>query len=61
MSTLWTNRELAEYVQVPVTTVDYWRFKGTGPRFVRIGRHVRYQQSDIDQWLRGNAADCSGE
>lgn len=60
-SGLWTNRELAEYVRVSVNTVDYWRFMGTGPRFVRVGRHVRYQQSDIDRWLTSNAADCTGE
>lgn len=59
-SELWTNRELAEYVRVSVNTVDYWRFMGTGPRFVRVGRHVRYQQSDIDRWLTSNAADCTG-
>ncbi|HHB81066.1 MAG TPA: DNA-binding protein, partial [Aliiroseovarius sp.] len=29
-------------------TLERWRAEGRGPRFVRIGRHVRYRQTDIE-------------
>ena len=34
-------------------TVDTWRVTGEGPPFVRIGRVVRYRQSDIETFLAG--------
>jgi predicted DNA-binding transcriptional regulator AlpA len=29
------------------------RLTGAGPRFLKIGRAVRYKRSDIDSWLAG--------
>lgn len=43
--------ELAEYLGVPVATVYKWNHLGTGPRFLRIGKHVRYRPSDVASWL----------
>jgi hypothetical protein len=27
-----------------------WAFKGAGPRYAQIGRHVRYRLSDVIDW-----------
>jgi excisionase family DNA binding protein len=43
--------QLAEYLQVPVKTVYAWRHKRTGPRSLKVGRHVRYRRKDVDAWL----------
>jgi excisionase family DNA binding protein len=48
---LLTIEELAEYLDVPVATVRTWRANRTGPRGIRIGRHVRYRPSDVELWL----------
>ena len=29
------------------------RQDGTGPAFIKVGRLVRYRQSDLDTWLAG--------
>lgn len=42
---------LAEYLQLPVSTVYAWRYRGEGPRGFRVGKHVRYRQSDVDAFL----------
>jgi excisionase family DNA binding protein len=42
---------VAEYLGVPRKTLDQWAYRGTGPRFVRVGKHVRYRWSDVEQWL----------
>jgi len=42
---------LAEYLDVPLRTVYAWQSKGGGPRFHKVGRHVRYRLSDVDAWL----------
>ncbi len=43
--------QVAAYVGRPEKTLEYWRYKGTGPRFIRIDGGVRYRWSDVDAWL----------
>lgn len=46
-----TVDELVAYLQVPKETVYRWNTRGTGPRPIRVGRHVRYRWADVEQWL----------
>lgn len=48
---LLSPTELAEYLKMPVKTIYNWRSAGEGPRGIRVGRHVRYRQTDVDAWL----------
>jgi excisionase family DNA binding protein len=48
---LWTPEDLADYLVVPVDTVYGWNYKGSGPRPIAVGRHVRYRGEDIQAWL----------
>lgn len=48
---LCSPQELAEFLNLPVRTIYAWRSTGAGPQGVKVGRHVRYRQSDIDAWL----------
>lgn len=48
---------LAEYLNVPVATVYKWRYEGTGPPGIKVGRHVRYRRGDVEAWLDANASD----
>ncbi|WP_108637408.1 helix-turn-helix transcriptional regulator [Mycobacterium terramassiliense] len=47
-----TRQELADRYGLPVKTPAEWATKGTGPRFAKIGRHVRYRLSDVIDWER---------
>jgi len=47
---LWTAQELADYFGVPIGTVYQWNSKHTGPRSIRVGKHVRYSQTEVDRW-----------
>lgn len=49
-----TTEQLSDYLQVPAATVRMWRHNGTGPKGVRLGRHVRYRRSDVDAWVDAN-------
>lgn len=42
---------------VPVATLKHWRYRGTGPRYVRVGRNVRYDPRDVDAWQRAQTID----
>ncbi len=48
---LWTIRDVAQYLGVPVQTLYQWRSRGYGPKGVRIGRHVRYRSDDVRSWV----------
>jgi len=47
---LWTAQEVADYFGVPLGTVYQWNSKRTGPRGIRVGRHVRYSRAEVDRW-----------
>ena len=43
--------EAADYLGLQRTTLEAWRCRGGGPRFVKLGRAVRYRQADLDEWI----------
>lgn len=53
-SDLLSPDELAAYLKVPVKTIYNWRSEGKGPRGIRVGRHVRFRQAEIEAWLDRN-------
>ena len=48
---LLTVQDLAAYLGVPVTTLYQWRYRREGPRGFRVGRHLRYQWTDVTEWI----------
>jgi excisionase family DNA binding protein len=48
---LMTLPELSEMLGVPIETLYGWRHRGEGPVGYRIGRHVRYRRSAVEEWL----------
>jgi len=49
--------QVAERLGLAVATLRAWRHRGTGPRFLRFGRAVRYLPSDLDEFIRASAVD----
>lgn len=45
-----TPGDLAIREQVPIKTVYMWNYKGSGPKALSIGRHVRYRLADVLAW-----------
>ena len=54
-----TEREVAELLGLSVATLRAWRHRGRGPRFLRLGRSVRYLQSDLADFVRASAVDTT--
>lgn len=52
-----TEREVADMLGLSVATLRAWRHRGKGPRFLRLGRSVRYLPSDLDDFVRASAVD----
>lgn len=47
-----TDVEVAARLGVSRFTVRSWRLKGLGPRFLKMGRAVRYRHEDVDEYER---------
>jgi excisionase family DNA binding protein len=54
-----TEREVAELLGLSVATLRAWRHRGKGPRFLRLGRSVRYLPSDVEDFVRASAVDTT--
>lgn len=48
---LLSIEELAEYLDIPVSTIRDWRTDGKGPRAIRLGGRLRFAVSDVRTWL----------
>lgn len=47
---LYSIEEAAAFLRVPVATMRWWRYCGTGPFSFKVGRHVRYWYTDLVLW-----------
>jgi excisionase family DNA binding protein len=52
---LLTPADVAAQLGVPVKSIYVWRTKGTAPRGIRVGKHLRFRQSDVDAWIEAQA------
>lgn len=43
--------EVAAHLGVPVKTLYQWKYRGTGPAALKVGRHLRYRWRDVEAWL----------
>ena len=48
---LLSTDEVSRVLVIPAGTLANWRSMGTGPRFLRVGRHVRYRRTDVEAWI----------
>jgi excisionase family DNA binding protein len=56
-----TERQVAEQLGLSVATLRAWRHRGKGPRFLRLGRSVRYLPSDVEDFVRASAVDTKAD
>ena len=60
-TTALTERQVAEHLGLSVATLRAWRHRGKGPRFLRLGRSVRYLPADVDEFVRASAVDTRSD
>ncbi|MBX7269252.1 helix-turn-helix domain-containing protein [Micromonospora sp. Llam7] len=57
---LWTIEDVSAFLRIEVNTLYQWRSRRTGPRAFKVGRHLRYDPSDVRSWLTDQADDHGG-
>jgi hypothetical protein len=50
---LLSEYDAADYLGRPVSTMRYWRTRGGGPNYLKVGRRIQYHQADLDFFLNG--------
>ena len=50
-SPLLNEIEAAEYLRVSARTLQWWRYRGGGPRYVKLGSRVTYRRNQLDEWI----------
>lgn len=52
--------EVADMLGIPEHTLAQWRSKGTGPEYIKVGRHVRYRWTAVNEWLDAQTSSTMG-
>lgn len=59
---LLETKVIAEYMGTTPQNLAQMRYRGTGPRFIKLGvRSVRYRWSDVEAWLEANTLTQSDQ
>jgi excisionase family DNA binding protein len=48
---LLNTKEAADALGLSERTLERWRVTGGGPRYVKVGRAVRYLLADLIEWV----------
>lgn len=59
--TLMTQREAAALLQLSARTLERLRVSGTGPRYLRLGRTIRYHPTHIEAWIASRTVASTSE
>lgn len=57
LDALLNDREVASALRTSPGVIRNWRWRGRGPRVVRLGTSVRYRVRDILAYLDGATSD----
>lgn len=58
---LLTENEAAKFLRISPFTLQGWRHKGGGPRFVRIGRNIRYALLDLERFVLDHTCESTSD
>jgi excisionase family DNA binding protein len=64
MSQFLTTEQAANFLELSRRTLETWRTNGGGPGYVKLGRAVRYHETDLvkfaEQGRRNSTSDPGG-
>lgn len=58
---LFSTKQAAQYLGVSHRTLEGWRLRGGGPRYLRLGARkcVRYRLEDLTQFVGGRLTEST--
>lgn len=58
---LLDTSDLAALLTNKSNTIEGWRIKGVGPRYIKVGRLVRYRIEDVEAWLESQSRTSTSQ
>ena len=46
------QEDVSRILKVSTKTLEYWRCRGGGPDFIKIGKLVRYRMPDLKEFIQ---------
>ena len=53
VAAIFAAAPIATVIDSTPKTLEAWRAVGRGPKFIRVGRAIRYRKADVEAWLAG--------
>lgn len=47
-----TARQAAAYLKLHPVSLARWRMLGTGPKYIKMARYIRYRLDDLNEFIR---------
>lgn len=60
-SKLIDEQKLADWLGESVSTIQKWRVKGDGPKFVKNPKSIRYKVGDVRDWIEKRTVSSTSE
>ena len=57
---LLTEQEAGTLIDLAPSTLQKYRITGQGPKFIKVGRKVRYRPEHLIEWLESRTVDSTG-
>ncbi|MFG1204407.1 helix-turn-helix domain-containing protein [Xanthobacter aminoxidans] len=54
---LMSDREAAAFLKMSPVTLNTWRCRGRGPKYVKLGGRVFYRPDDLEAFIRSSVVD----
>jgi predicted site-specific integrase-resolvase len=51
LAPLLSSADVAELLDVSERTLEFWRYAGKGPAYVKVGKRVRYRPVDVEAYV----------
>ncbi|SIQ61529.1 helix-turn-helix transcriptional regulator [Marinobacterium stanieri] len=61
MPVLLTQKDVAQCLGKSVKWCERARIEGTGPRYLKLGRTVRYRAEDVVQWMNDRVFESTSQ
>ena len=52
---IMNEMQVAEYLNMSAASLRKWRLFREGPKFLKVGRAVRYRKAEVDAWLNSHS------
>lgn len=56
-----TTAEVAKLLNISERTLEDWRLRGGGPRYIKVGRLVRYLYTDVVAFIERGGRSNTGQ